>query len=132
MEVFRLLPGVLVKWILWAGGTNSTREFTVEELLNSQPQKQSSFVNRDGGAKGKIMANASSAKKARQERRLRSPGFLKSLGVERTTAFLVGAAAGLLFAFVTILTADAPPATDANTESPESVFEAAELADTSR
>jgi hypothetical protein len=78
------------------------------------------------------MANASSAEKARQERRLRSPGFLKSLGVERTTAFLVGAVAGLLFAFVTILISEAPPATDANPESSESIFEAAELADTSR
>jgi hypothetical protein len=78
------------------------------------------------------MANASAAEKARQERRLRSPGFLKSLGVERTTAFLIGAVTGLIFAFVTILTSETPPATDANAELTESAFEAAELLGTSR
>lgn len=76
----------------------------------------------------KVMSNASSAEKARQERRLRSPGFLKSLGVERTTAFFVGAIGGLIFAFVTILTSDGPAPTDSETTTaPESVFESAEL-----
>jgi hypothetical protein len=80
------------------------------------------------------MASVSAAEKARQERRLRSRGFLNSLGVERTTAFLIGAVAGLLLAFVTILTSEAPPATDANAEFPEpvSVFEATESIGTSR
>lgn len=62
------------------------------------------------------MAYASAAEKARQERRLRSPGFLKSLGVERTTAFLLGAVAGLIFAFVTILTSGDPATTEADAE----------------
>jgi len=80
-----------------------------------------------------IMSNASTAQKARQERRLRSPGFLKSLGVERTTAFLIGAVAGLLFAFVTILTADGPATADADSATQsESVFDAAELVDNSQ
>ena len=76
------------------------------------------------------MPNVSAAQKAREERRLRSPGFLKSLGVERTTAFLIGAVAGLLFAFVTILTSEGPATADTDpvTQS-ESVFEAAEIVD---
>lgn len=74
------------------------------------------------------MSNLSSAGTARQERRLRSPGFLKSLGVERTTAFFIGAVAGLIFAFVIILTAEGPAPTDVEAATaPESVFEAAEL-----
>lgn len=70
------------------------------------------------------MANASSAEKARQERRLRSPGFLKSLGVERTTAFLIGAVAGLLFAFVSIVTSEGPATaeTDADQAGPLEVI----------
>lgn len=76
------------------------------------------------------MANTSATEKARRERRLRSSGFLKSLGVERTTAFLIGAVAGLVFAFVMMLTAEAPPVANADVDSPESVFEAAELTDT--
>jgi len=77
------------------------------------------------------MSNISAAEKARQERRIRSPGFLKSLGVERTTAFMIGAIAGLLFAFVTILTSDGPVTANADASTPgESVFEAAEKLDT--
>jgi hypothetical protein len=80
-----------------------------------------------------IMSNVSAAQKARQERRLRSPGFLKSLGVERTTAFLIGAVAGLLFAFVTILTSEGPATADADSATQtESVFEAVEVVDTSQ
>lgn len=63
-----------------------------------------------------IMANASAAEKARQERRLRSPGFLKSIGVERTTAFLIGAVAGLLFAFFSIATSEGPATAEADAE----------------
>lgn len=74
--------------------------------------------------------SVSAAKKARQERRLRSPGFLKSLGVERTTAFMIGAVAGLLFAFVTILTSEGPADADGDAANqPEPVFEAAEAID---
>ena len=79
------------------------------------------------------MPNVSAAQKARDERRFRSPGFLKSLGVERTTAILIGAVGGLLFAFVTILTSDGPATVDADSGTqPESVFEAAEMADNSQ
>lgn len=77
------------------------------------------------------MSNVSAAQKARQERRLRSPGFLRSLGVERTTAVLIGAVAGLLFTFVTILTSEGPATADADSATqPESIFEAAEMVDT--
>lgn len=72
------------------------------------------------------MSSISSSEKARQSRRLRSPGFLKSLGVERTTAIMIGAVAGLIFAFVTVLTSEPPTAENANEAVPESVFEAAE------
>jgi hypothetical protein len=72
------------------------------------------------------MSSISSAEKARQSRRLRSPGFLKSLGVERTTAVMIGAVAGLIFAFVTILTTEPPTAEKTNEAVLESVFEAAE------
>tara|TARA_R110002072_G_scaffold303142_1_gene495761 strand:- start:4876 stop:5118 length:243 start_codon:yes stop_codon:yes gene_type:complete len=72
------------------------------------------------------MPNISPAEKARQARRLRSPGFLKSLGVERTTAVMIGAVAGLIFAFMMILTTEPPTAETANEAAPESVFEAAE------
>ena len=78
------------------------------------------------------MSNISAAEKARQVRRLRSPGFLKSLGVERTTAFLIGAVAGLVFAFVTILTSEGPPSADTGSETQDSVFETAEIVDNSQ
>ncbi len=76
------------------------------------------------------MAHVSSAQKAREERRLRSPGFLRSLGVERTTAVLLGAVAGLIFAFVSILTSEGPADADtAAATQTESVFEEAEVVD---
>jgi hypothetical protein len=62
------------------------------------------------------MSNASASEKSRQERRLRSPGFLKSLGVERTTAFLIGAVAGLIFAFISILNSGGPATTEADVD----------------
>jgi len=69
-----------------------------------------------------IMSNVSAAEKARQERRLRSPGFLKSLGVERTTAFLIGAVAGLLFAFISIATSEGPATAEAEQAGPLEVI----------
>jgi hypothetical protein len=80
-----------------------------------------------------IMSNTSTAQKARQERRLRPPGFLRSLGVERTTAFLIAAVAGLLFTFVTILTSEGPATPDADSAAQtESIFDAAEMVDSSQ
>ena len=62
------------------------------------------------------MSIVSAAEKARQERRLCSPGFLKSFGVERTTAFLFGAVAGLLFAFISIATSEGTKTPEADVE----------------
>jgi len=62
------------------------------------------------------MANVSAAEKSRQERRLCSPGFLKSFGVERTTALLFGAVTGLLFAFISIATSEGTKTSEADVE----------------
>jgi len=52
----------------------------------------------------------------RQERRLRSVGYLKSLGVERTTAVLIVGVAVLLFAFFSIVGSDGPSSTETDSE----------------
>jgi hypothetical protein len=71
--------------------------------------------NRDAGPKRTTtMSNTSSAEKARQERRIRSVGYLKALGVERTSAILIAAVAVLLFALVSILTSEGPATTEAD------------------
>ena len=62
----------------------------------------------------------------RQERRLRSVGYLKSLGVERTTAVLIVGMAVLLFAFFSIIGSEGPSGTEAD---PESTSPAESLAD---
>lgn len=53
----------------------------------------------------------------RQERRLKSVGYLKSLGVERTTAALVVGVAVLLFAFFSIIGSEGPSSTELDSES---------------
>jgi hypothetical protein len=63
-----------------------------------------------------IMSNANLTEKQRREHRLRASSFLKSLGVERTTALMVAAVGVLLFAFFTILGSESADSTDAGAE----------------
>ncbi len=62
------------------------------------------------------MSNANLTEKQRREHRLRASSFLKSLGVERTTALMVAAVGVLLFAFFTILGSESADSTDAGAE----------------
>lgn len=57
------------------------------------------------------MSRVPLTEKKRREKRLRSSSFLKSLGVERTTAFMVIAVSVLLLVFFSILGLDSPEAT---------------------
>lgn len=63
------------------------------------------------------MTNVPLTEKQRREQRLRSSSFLKSLGVERTTAFMVVAISVLLFVFFSILGSEIPDAPSAESES---------------
>lgn len=63
------------------------------------------------------MTNVPITEKQRREQRLRSSSFLKSLGVERTTAFMVVAVSVLLLVFFSILGAETPEDPTAESES---------------
>ncbi|NQV27507.1 MAG: hypothetical protein HQ518_24425 [Rhodopirellula sp.] len=58
------------------------------------------------------MSNASTPKKARQERRLRSSGFLQSPGIEPTTVVMFAAVTVLVFVFFSIVTSEGPASSD--------------------
>lgn len=72
------------------------------------------------------MTNVPLTEKQRREQRLRSSSFLKSLGLERTTAFMVVAISVLLLVFFSILGSETPEAPSAE---PESATEARITAD---
>ena len=60
-------------------------------------------------------------------RRLRTTGFLKSIGMERTTAVLLVGVVVLLFAFFSIIGSDIPTSTELEPE-PETTSPSAEVA----
>ena len=76
------------------------------------------------------MSNLIPTEKERRERRLRSSSFLKSFGVERTTAALVVAVGVLLFAFFTIIGSedtDSPEVESETISAEEAIIESGEV-----